>query len=754
MRHPRIVLACVLAAWVPITAGGSLSPSLERVTLEGEELSSDARFARIDSLTARLDELEGVERSRTAYRLGQLYLATGLAKHRRTALEYLDRAIADDPSFFEAARLRATTAHQMRYAREAWHWLEELVERRPDDPRGYELLGQFHFEEAKRVLDAKRFARARDAFARSVAVDSLRVGAWLGLAASSLALEDYESLLEAGSAVARFEDHELEGLLLQAAACAELGHERRAHDLFREACGAMPAAARAVFEEGDGFLTPDTLPEELVHAIDPQALDAAMRALEEGWQTGDEVDFSLALRDSTVRRQAVEAYWDAANRWPSRQVNKRKLRFWKRLVEADVLFGDPESGGRGWDTEMGMVLVRWGRPDFMIYEPPSTAIDLEHWYARGVRLSFSDVIPSQTALWVWTYQRDSTWFSLLFTDPTYQARWRASSRTAENIRALSRAAPLAFFDAEPPPEFYLSFETAVFPRGSGTMVENYVAIQPTRAWNELMPSAVPAGAPDPAPDEASLAWATVELAIYDGDGEALEYASRELDALHLRSALHRALGVRTFGTEADPLLCQISAQLPPGRYRLGLDVTVPGNGHRGLELELMLPEPAPPGVLSLSDLQLASAFEGYRPGVAVPREFVKYAHAVVPSPGSVFPRDATRLHVYFEVRNLRTDDAGRTRFNVSYEVYRQKPGGSIRQAGRDLDPEILAAMEPVGLTFVEESTGVSADDLVVKGGEVSIESLAPGRYVLVVKVEDLRSGQVTSRYTPFVKSRT
>jgi hypothetical protein len=138
----------------------------------------------------------------------------------------------------------------------------------------------------------------------------------------------------------------------------------------------------------------------------------------------------------------------------------------------------------------------------------------------------------------------------------------------------------------------------------------------------------------------------------------------------------------------------------------------------------------------------------------VPSEFVKYAHAVVPIPGSVLPAHAKRLFVYFEVRNLQTDASSRTRFNVTYQIYRQKATEPIRKAGRNLDAQKLAEMTPVGLTFVEESTGVSSDDLVVKGGEVDVGSLGPGRYVLVVQIEDLRSGKVANRYTPFVKSRT
>jgi hypothetical protein len=197
----------------------------------------------------------------------------------------------------------------------------------------------------------------------------------------------------------------------------------------------------------------------------------------------------------------------------------------------------------------------------------------------------------------------------------------------------------------------------------------------------------------------------------------------------------------------------VGASLAPGSYRLAVDVTQPEGGHRALEVDLHLPSPAPPGLLALSDLQLASTFHPFVPGSDAPREFVKHAYGVVPVPSAVFPRDARELYVYFEVHNLRVGDDGRTRFDVGYRIYRQPPGTNVRRGGQTLRPEILAAMEPMGLTFTEESTGLSPDGLVVKGGNVDIADLPPGRYVLLVEIEDLLAQARVSRYVAFSKAR-
>ena len=137
--------------------------------------------------------------------------------------------------------------------------------------------------------------------------------------------------------------------------------------------------------------------------------------------------------------------------------------------------------------------------------------------------------------------------------------------------------------------------------------------------------------------------------------------------------------------------------------------------------------------------------------VAVPGEFIKHAFGVVPAAGGIFPFDADVLYVYYEVYNLELDDSMQTRFNVSYDVY--------KRSDRDKDKvlttyrrEGMSRIDPLSMTYVEETTGRSPQRHVVKGGMVDIAGLGGGRYVLVVGIMDLNGGGTVERFVPFTKA--
>ncbi len=735
LRLGFVWLACALGTPAAVA---SISMDSTPPEVEGTRLSESDRFARIDSLTVVYDDAPKSGRGLSAYRLGQLYLSTGLRKHRRLALDFLEEAVRLGYEPVAAAQLRAVTAQNMRYTSDASSWFESVVEEH-DDPSGHVMLGRFYFTEAKRQLDDTLFRKAKHAFIAAAKIDSTLQDAWYGLALSLFALEEYASVNQVAPRLAEWDQTRAAGLFLEGAARAKTNYSHQAQPLFTAALATSSPEVRDVFLHGDGFLNSDNLPDQLMAQIDPTLLIAAMRQHKQGWIEGDDVEFDVALQDPSVRKIAVDLYWNWNNLHPTSAVNERRLRFWTRLVMADVLFGTDNH--RGWQSEPGQTIVRWGRPDFMIYEPPSNGIDMEDWIHQGVRLSQSEIIPSQVALWVWTYRRDGNWFSLLFQDPTYQANWRTTSKTSENVRAMSRAQPLTFFDTKQEPRFRLAFRTASFPSARSTKVESYVAITPDSRFRASADSAQ------------VERLASVEWAIFDENNERLEYVQRDVTARHYRSNLHAALGQPVPGGRNDPLLSQLGAALQPGQYRLALDVSGFDGSHRAAEVRLIIPSPVPPGLFVLSELQLASAFAPYHPSQDVPTEFVKYAYGIVPAPSAVYPSDASAVYVYFEAHNLLTGADGKTQFNVTYEVFRQRIGTSIGRGSRELTEKELAGIEPVGLTFVEESTGVSADGIVIKAGQVDIVALAPGRYVLKVEVVDLLSERVARRYVPFLKSR-
>lgn len=734
----KLILFLLLLAGLPDPeATASLSISMDDPPLEGELLTTEARFARIDSLTAVYDRAEDDERAAVAHRLGQLYLSTGLRKHKRLALDYLSEAIhATTDAAFSAGQLRARTAQDMRYTRDAGNWFRELTEIHPGDPRSHVQLGRFHFSEAKALVDDSRFARARQAYTAAIQVDSTHAPGWYGLSASLLVLESHRGATHAATKLLDHPDQALAGWMLRGAARVGLEEYEAAQRDFQRAFAVAPPEIRDVFVEGEGFLDEQHLEDAVKLGIDPHRLNAKMQEHQPGFGYGDEVDVELLLADEAIRDVAMGIFWDDHKTWPSSVVNRRRLEFWKRLVEADVLFGDPDSGVRGWTTEMGTAWARWGRPTFTLYEPPATSVDLADWQYRGIRLSPSTDIPTQTQLWVWTYRRDEAWFSLLFTDPTLQRKWKAEGVTVQAMLARAKVQPMLFYDGERSARFDLSLETATFARGATRRVEVFASVEP---WDELVTRLL----------EGSRERVLMEWAIYDDDDERIEYRRRELGAGDLRATLAAALGADPVSSDRNDLMAQLVATLTPGHYRIGLDVSHPTLGHRGMVIYLEVPSSPPPGFVELSDLVLATHYAPFEPGAGMPPEYVKYALAALPTASRVFPVEADRLFVTFEAYNLSLDPTGRTHFNVRYRVYALPPGSDLAERGTHLDAAGLREIELSGLTFVEERTGIAPEGHVVKGGAVDLQGLPPGRYVLRVEVEDLVGEVTAERFVTF-----
>jgi hypothetical protein len=89
---------------------------------------------------------------------------------------------------------------------------------------------------------------------------------------------------------------------------------------------------------------------------------------------------------------------------------------------------------------------------------------------------------------------------------------------------------------------------------------------------------------------------------------------------------------------------------------------------------------------------------------------------------------------------------------VSYEVYRRKDKNLERAVTRR-DVAGLDPVDPLGLTYLEETTGTSAQQHVVKGGVVDLEGLGPGNYVLAVTIVDRHCGLEVESFAAFAKSR-
>ncbi len=717
---------------------GALTPRVDQPPLVGEGLSRGVLLTRIDSLTTLYRDESRIDRGRLAYRIAQLYLSTGLLKHHRIALEYLESAMQADSSLFGAQRLRASLAQSMKYTGQARRWYLDLCRAFPTDGRAWRLLGAFHFEQARRVLDRDEFETAARAYARAVRVDSTDCRARLGLSASLIGLGRYEKLPALLTPVVANESFAQSALLMRAAADRALGEEGSSAADFARALQNAPPELRETYLYGREFLDKSETIQRFAARLDPELLKQGMKEVDPHWRDEDGLDLGKALGDSLVLRRAIEEYWRANNPWPSHLTNLSRLEYWRRLVEAEVLFGRPEEGVPGYRREPGVAWVRWGRPESSLYLPPVHGARLDDLATFALDLNMA-LPPPDVPLWVWGYREGPYRFALVFQDVAMNGNWNAQTSTAKRLRLAKRAAPLAI---EPPtvqaPSCRIYLASAAFyrPKGAATL-ESYLEIQSTR------------------PDSSFSAGERnfqVEYGIFDAQERRIEYRKEVLGVNARRGALREKLGLSPRQGDDDPWLAEFAADLKPGRYRIAVDVSgVEGKDHQARQIALLIPE-RPTRELSLSDLQLASTFEALRDGSELPASMVKHAFGILPVPSGVFPQAAKTLYVYYEVYYLCRDPEQKTHFDVSYRVYRRKDKDHTRVLTHRV-VQGLSPVDPLSLGYLEETTAVSPHEHVVKGGMVDISGLEAGRYVLEVVVRDRVCKQVARSYAAFSKQK-
>lgn len=753
MKHQAILAILIIAlGFVVVEASaaeihwppGAFSPRMDEPPLEGEGLPRGRLIARVDSLEALLGEVDGVASAQLCYEIAEAYLATDLIKHHMVALEHLQRAQDLDAEYFDAGRLSAATVHAMRYYSQARKSYEQLCVDYPDLASSWYLLGGFHFTEARRSMEKERFHSAASAFSRAVAVDSTHVGARMGLSSSLAALNWYEDVPAVLDPIVGDPQHGREARFLRACAYTALEREEEAWDDFHIALEGADEDLRAVFVYGDGFLEESSLLENLATRLDPALLAAGMRNVERGWQPKDGLDAEIALRDSTVLREAAQSFWRSRNPNPTHQTNLHKMAYWQRLIEAEMLFGFPKEGVRGWDRETGQAWVRFGRPDAAVYMAGGFGGRTDD--LAPFRLDYGIALPDPgVPVWVWAYEFGPYRFTLLFTSGGMNERWVGYTDTVRRLRRAEKQIPVVFEeDYDEEPSLNLEFSVAAFHRPQGaTTLETYLLIE-TLESNRL-------GLPPPSM-EGEKGDYVLEWAVFDENERRIDYRRYSVGDAQKESALRKALGRPPRDSDTDPHLMILAADLEPGEYRLALDVTSMLDGyHEARELALLIQERRIQ-TLGLSDLQLASIFEPWEGYGELPSGILKHAFAVVPAPGGIYPHDARHLYVYYEAYNLCRDERGETHFDVSYKVYRRKDKDRRRVVTRR-DVAGLDPVDPLSLTYLEETTGTSPQQHVVKGGVVELESLEPGNYVLAVSISDRHCGLRAESFAAFTKSR-
>ncbi|MCZ6636307.1 MAG: GWxTD domain-containing protein [bacterium] len=185
---------------------------------------------------------------------------------------------------------------------------------------------------------------------------------------------------------------------------------------------------------------------------------------------------------------------------------------------------------------------------------------------------------------------------------------------------------------------------------------------------------------------------------------------------------------------------KMSVELPPGHYRMNLQVRDRQSGKSRVYRQDLVLEDYHREALQLSDVELAfSIVPGDGP-------LAKQGMRVVPMASRTFRR-GQHAFVYFEAYHLSRDEFGQTRYQVGYTLRsyeeRSLPGRFFQGLGRAL----RLGQKDEAVTVAYDQTGGEADE----AGYVALDlsDRAPGTYRVEVRVTDLLGEQVAAKSAVF-----
>lgn len=388
----------------------------------------------------------------------------------------------------------------------------------------------------------------------------------------------------------------------------------------------------------------------------------------------------LADRD---KREYEDVLWARSDPLYLLPGNERRLEHIARVTYAELNFGNPELGERGYESDRGLVYIRWGEPRKV------WKID------TGTRLS-----QGSGGRWIlWNYRIDAPSF-IFFSQAGYQTvRFDQSANAGEYARELAETESASVFRSRAVTTWIdLPHQFARF-KGSGPDLTRIVA------WAEVDPT---------------------RFLLFDGDSvaSALYLFTPDMrDTVEMRQTLAaNASGQLAFTIEAYP------ADYAFALEGLAVDSRVAGTERGDLPV-LGFPEDR----LSVSDLVVA---DGVRPRAVDPVRWSDFSIAA--SRDLTFsPND--EIHLYFEVYGLLTDANGVGRYRLELTVEDVTEQGLVSSVVRSLGNLVgIDGDEETRIRF--DRTGEPREGTVAEYLSISLPDVGAGTYDVRVQVDDLEAG--------------
>ena len=589
---------------------------------------------------------------------------------RRAAILQLEEATLLVPSEPEWHLLLARTYMRAGYLGLARNRFERVRRMAPDDPDARFGLGQTWRHDWLKYLETSSLDQAIEQFRAAARLAPRKADASIMTVPLLVERGDLPAAAEAARAALHADPGRLDAQLADAYVSYRLGLLGRADSAFTRAIPRLPRALRARFED----IRPVASPRDTV----------AIRQL---WPN---------QAAAFTRR-----FWRQQDPDLASTENEAQLEYWSRVAHAYLLYYD--SRRSAWD-ERGEIYVRYGAPARRIYNGIGEDLDLN--LTPGSRFPMNVLVWEYPELGMRVPMQDRMLNGFYLPELTVGLIHATTSDPQPNPDSLARRPDL----------MDVGGGRGVFrrvPPGSRLIpVEGAIARFESESGPRLLAGFEVAGGP--------------------GDSLRATWVVRDSNDFELARSSRMFSPSACAPTEAQ--VAEFTADLPPGRYRVGLTVVGSG-GQRGVFGERLEVATADSG-LALSDLVVSCGVQD-----AASIDPVHPAVRIEPNP-SARVRAGQPLTAYFEIGHLRPDAEGLARFELEY---------SVRSMQRDarIWVQRLLAPRPVPAPLLTTRTEQQMGSLRRQFVSVPLQAMPAGRYRLEVRVRDLVSGRSDGVFTDF-----
>ncbi len=421
--------------------------------------------------------------------------------------------------------------------------------------------------------------------------------------------------------------------------------------------------------------------------------------------------------------------------------NERRMEHYVRLTYADLLYGAPDLDLRGWNTERGAILVRYGPPQGdVVIIPRSTsgvrqgvdpvsgtrsdptgsvglALDV------GRRGTDMDLAEEANTFNIWDYGE----FKFVFEDPFRNGEYRLYSPSASEI--ADGSLPWANDYTIKAKETFLETPERYEYEAPGRQVELPYMVSSFRGQNGQTDLIVNYGIPI----TEKLKDGQDVINITASTGTFVVAGNRDM-LVERRNVIY---GLRTEQIipfiDTQLWINTVEAEVPPGKHEVSVEFETAGGGTVAVQRREVDVHDFSGDGLSMSDILLAYRIEDTADGKPViPSDVVRRNLSIQPAPWSVFGVDQP-IYLYFEVYNLEMDEDGTSRYDIEATLTPKEDGNAVgRTVGRLLGRDTEGVSVRLPITVPSETDG---QFLIL-----SAENQEPGLYLLSVKIRDTVSG--------------